>query len=46
MRLRHRRVHRLAWCGLLVLLPLTLGAALWQRAAAPAREAPLRIAPP
>ncbi|MBS7791636.1 hypothetical protein KTR66_16655 [Roseococcus sp. SDR] len=46
MRLRHRRVHLLAWRALLVLLPLILGAALWQRAAAPAREVPVRIAPP
>jgi hypothetical protein len=46
VRVRHRRAHLAAWCGLLVLLPLMLGAALYQRASMPALEVPLRLAPP
>ncbi|MEI6162407.1 MAG: hypothetical protein WCP77_21450 [Roseococcus sp.] len=46
MRVGHRRAHLWIWCGLAVLLPALLGAALWQRATAPPLERPVRIAPP
>ncbi len=46
MRLIHRRAHLLAWCGLAVLLPALLGAALWERVTALPLERPVLLAPP
>jgi hypothetical protein len=42
----HRRAHILAWGALAVLLPVMLGAALWQRLDAPAPQRPVLLAPP
>jgi hypothetical protein len=45
MRLRHRRAHLLAWCGLALLLPAILAAAFALRAG-PADQPPQRLAAP
>ncbi|WP_158292187.1 hypothetical protein [Paracraurococcus ruber] len=44
MRLRHRRLHLLAWLALAALLPALLLGALLARPSGPA-EPPVRIAP-
>jgi hypothetical protein len=46
MRRRHRRIHRVAWTVLAVLLPLVLLGALAGRRTGPLEAASVLIAPP
>ena len=46
MRLRHRRVHLLAWCVLGLLLPAILVGALTLRLSVPLADAPVRLSAP
>lgn len=46
VRVIHRRAHLFAWLLLGMVLPLILGAGLWQRFTAPAMERPMLLAPP
>ncbi len=46
MRRRHRRIHRLAWTALAVILPLVVIGALAARRTGPLESPSLQIAPP
>jgi hypothetical protein len=46
MRRRHRRVHRIAWLVLAVLLPCVLIAALVTRPSGPVEAPAIQLAPP